>query len=269
MYGIAVIALSIWLATILDGVAGQNRDLAQMYQSRLRQIQLTLMAEATERYYLETASFPASIAALAGTSGFEYTKGLQHNWQGYAVSPTLTDSVWQYQRLVLFSNDPTTGVSVATYLATNACGVGGYDTASGWCGSNTSQWYRRETRERFNDEIATQRARLGRVLQKLADYYNVNAKFPDKDNLNVALAGNSITALYTLAGYGGAAAACTGTYTYMTVPIDCVDMFDKWGGTIGYQFVSSKHILLVSETPIYNNSGNRVVVASDLDNSLL
>lgn len=257
------------MATLMDGVVGQNRDLGQMYQSRLRQMQLVLLAENLEQYFRETGSMPATVSALGSTGGFEHARGLTHNWQGYAVSPTLTDSVWQYKRAVLFSNDPTDGTTAAAYLAANACGSGGYDTASSWCGSKASQWYRQETRERFAGQIATQRARMSRLAQKLADYYNANGKYPDRDASNVALAADSINALATLAGCATAANACSGTFTYMTVPIDCGDMADMWGGTIGYQFASSTHVVLISETPIYDSTGTRLIVAVDLDNSLL
>ena len=269
MYPILVLAIAILLAMLMDGVAGQNRDLIQLYQSRLRQMQLVALAENLDQFYLETATLPANIAALSASDGFQHVRGLVNTWQGYAVSPTLNDGVWQFSRAVLFSNDPTKGTTAAAYLAANACGTGGFDTALSWCGSKDSQWFRLETRERYNEQITTQRVRMVRLLQKLSNYYNANGKFPDKDNLNIPLAPNSMTRVATLAGYGGTARNCSGTFTYMTVPIDCGDMFDLWGNPVGYQFISSKRVLLVSETPIYNNSGNRVVVAVEYDFSLL
>ena len=269
MYPVIVVVISVLLATIATEVAGRHWDLARAYQSRAKYMQMTALAENVESYSLETGTLPASIAALSAAQGFEQTRSVVDNWQGYAVSPVLNDGVWQFQRAVLFSNDPSKGVDGATYLATNACGTGGYDTALGWCGASTSRWYRKETRERYNMDIMTQRARMSRVLQKLADFYNTNAKFPDKDASNNPLATGSINALRTLAGYGGTANTCTGTFTYMGVPVDCGDMFDLWGGPVGYQFISNKHIVLVSESPIFNSSGNRVAVGADFDNSLL
>lgn len=269
MYPIMVLLLAIWLSMLMEGVAGQNHDLATLYQTRTKYMQVVSMAENIEQFYLEKATFPPSIPALAATTGFEHSRALADNWQGYAVSPTITDSVWQFNRAVLFSNDPSKGVNVASYLASNACGAGGYDTATSWCGAATGRWFRRETRERYNEQISTQRARMSRLLQKFTDYYNTNGKFPDKDSGGTALGLNSISNIAALAAFGGSAGSCSGTYTYLGVPIDCGDMYDVWGRVIGYQFVSSKHVLVISETPIFNNSGNRVVVAADFDNSLL
>jgi len=246
---------------VMGSVAKQNQDVAQLYQSRTRSMQVVALAENIEQYFNETMAFPANVAALTGTSGFEHARGAVDVWQGYAVSPTITDSVWQFSRAVLFSNDPSSGTSIATYLASNACGAGGYDTAVSWCGSNTGKWFRRETRERYAEQISAQRVRLKRLLEKFSDYYNTNGNFPDKDSGNNPLAANSMNTIKVLAGYGGTAKTCSGTYTYMGVPIDCGDMYDLWGGPVGYQFVSSKQVVFVSETPIYNNSGTKLIVA--------
>ena len=70
-------------------------------------------------------------------------------------------------------------------------------------------------------------------------------------------------ALAALAGYAGTAANCSGQYQYRGIPIDCSDMFDSWGGKIGYQFESANHIILVSETPFYNSTGTRLVIPVD------
>jgi hypothetical protein len=269
MYPILVVVIATLLFLFMDGVAGQYRDLTQLYQSRSRQIQIVSLAESIAQFYHENATFPASLAALYSSAGFQHVRSLIDSWQGYAVSPTINDGVWRFNRLVLYSNDPTKGTTAAAYLAANACGTGGYDTALSWCGTKDSNWFRLETRERYNDQIATQRARMARLLQKMSDHYNVNGGFPDKDRFNVALAPNSMTRVADLVGYSGSATNCSGTFTYMTIPVDCGDMFDLWGNPIGYQFVSNKHVLLVSETPIYNSSGNRLVIAAEYDFSLL
>lgn len=268
MYPMLALAISVLLALFIDGVAVQYRDLTQLYQSRVRQMQVVALAENIEQFYVETTSLPADMVSLSGAVGFEQIRGSMDNWQKYAVSPILNDGVWQFTRSVLFSKDPTGGVTPAIYLAANACGAGAFNIAISWCGSKDSRWFRRETRERYNDQIMTQRVRIVRLLQKFSDHYNANDGFPQKDNLGVDLAINSITKLSTLVGYAGTAIGCSGSFSYMNVPVDCGDMFDMWGGPIGYQFMSKKRVMLTSETPIFNASANRVVVVAEYDYSL-
>jgi len=87
MYPILALALAIWLAMLMDGVAGQNRDLTQLYQSRSRQMQVVALAENIEQFYLETAAFPADVTTLSGSTGFQHVRGLADAWQGVCREP--------------------------------------------------------------------------------------------------------------------------------------------------------------------------------------
>ena len=256
-------ALMTWASYASDRVTALYEELFTVYQSKVRHQQMIRLSESVSRYVSEMGSYPVSLAALVVTPGFEHVAGLLNNWQGYGLSPTLNDANWAYRRVVLFTNDPTTGTSTVNYLAANACGSGGYDTALSWCGTKTSMWYRQEGRDSFNDLIVNERARVNRLSQKFANYYNAQAAYPSKDEANVALAADSITGLATLVGYAGTATNCSGQYQYQGIPIDCSDMFNSWGLQVGYQFVDASHIILVSETRIVNATGATIIVAVD------
>lgn len=264
MLAIFAVALAMWFMYISDSLSTTYGMLFQAYQSKTRQLQMIRTAEELTRYEMERGAYPATLAALASTSGFHQVSGLINNWQGYGVSPAIVDSNWTFKRSVLFTNDPTTGTTGAAYLAANACGTGGYSTALSWCGSKTSFWFRQESRNNFNERIVSERARMNRLSQKFANYYNGFATYPISDASNVAFAAGSIASLADLVGYAGTAANCNGQYQYKGIPIDCGDMFNSWGMKVGYQFESASHIILVSETPIVNASGVTVIVAIDL-----
>ena len=263
MLALVFTAIILCAAYLADDVRHQHERLIDVYQSSSYLHDMIRTAEAMELYFREKGDYPASIAALAATPGYEYINSSMNAWQGYGVSGSLTDSVWTFRRGVLFTNDPSTGTSVSDYLSANQCDTGGYSSAESWCGTKTSMWFRKETRDQMNEQIVTERARLNRLSQKFADYKNTNSTYPDRDASNVALAASSITALAALAGYAGTAANCSGQYQYRGIPIDCSDMFDSWGGKIGYQFESANHIILVSETPFYNSTGTRLVIPVD------
>lgn len=264
MYVAAVIAVAVLVGFLSDRVADQFDRLAVAYFSKAKVQQMVRLSEAVAEYAQNYRTLPVSLAVLASTPGYEYTSGLMNNWQGYGVSGNLVDSMWTFRRAVLFTNDPVRGATAASYLGANGCGTGGFNAATNaWCGTNDSMWYRIETRESFNDQLATEQGRLHRLDQKFANYYNKNGAFPSVDVGNVALAPDSIISMADLAGYSGSAGSCTGQYQYLGIPIDCGDMFNQWGNKIAYQFVSNSHIILVSETPILNSSGVPILVAND------
>jgi len=265
MFPVVLVLIFSWIAFQVNQLSTQNLQLLDIYQARSNRLAMVKLAEGIAQYYGETGTFPVSLNSLAATPGYEHLRSTLTTWQGYAISPALTDGVWTFTRMVAYSYDRSSGPTPATYLATNFCGTGAFDTATSWCGDKyKSQYYRIETKEGYADEINTQRAQLTRIAAKFTDYATANSKLPAVDKLGTALAANSITAMSALAGYAGTAANCSGQYQYQGIPIDCSDMFDRWGGPIGYQFIDDHHVLFVSEPPIVNSAGNAVVVPTDL-----
>lgn len=264
MYPVVSAVILMALATALAIQAGQNLDLMRLYQLSAQRAQLVMLAENIEQYYAELGVYPPSLVALSTTPGYEHVRSLLNNWQGYAVSGVLSDNVWQYTRMVVYSTDPSRGETAASYLAANACGTGPFATANSWCGSRKSIWYRKETREGMTDAVSNQRVQLDRTLQKFADFYSANGTFPNKDNASVSLTAGKTYALAALVGYTDAAATCKGIYTWQGLPIGCEDMFDAWGGKVGFVYTSNTAISLTSETPIVNASGAPLLVASGI-----
>lgn len=260
---IIVIAATIWgqFLTLNDGL----RDLDRTQSALLRQARSIEAAEAMARYVQETHAYPATLAVLTTVQGYEHLRSTASDpWMRFEVSPVIADGVWRFQRAVLYSTDPTRTTS---YTSTNTCGTGDAATATSWCGGVGAQWVRFERREEYVDEIAAQRQRFHRSLQKFADYYSGKSGFPSVDRLGAALATDSSTTLRDLVGYTGAANNCSGGVIYQWaggLPVDCDDMYDIWGNPVSYQFTSTKAITLISESPLVNKDGVVVVVAADL-----
>lgn len=268
MLPLLVLAIGVWLASIFAGDAATARQVGQTYRTMVKANQLKEMSTAVTQVYQQTGNLPASIAAIGALPGFEHLRSAEEPWQGYTRTATLNDGVWQYTRAGIFSRNPGDGLGATGYFALNTCGTGSASTASSWCGAKKSTWYRIETRESYNDQISRQRVRMNMLLQKLGDHFNVSATLPDRNFAGGALAANSVTRISALVNYGGLATNCAGTFTYMnSVPIDCEDMFDIWGGPVGYQFITNQRIILVSESPITNNLGAKLIVAATLDAS--
>jgi Tfp pilus assembly protein PilE len=262
MYPLVITALIAAIASALAIQSSANLDLMRLYRFNANRSQLVMVAENLEQYYNERGTFPSSLQALAQAPGYSHVRSLLNNWQGYAVSGALADSVWQYQRMVAFSNDPKAGMTPATYLSQNACGSGSFSTAASWCGTNKSVWFLKDTRHGVNDAITTQRSRLRRSLQKFGDFFSANGGFPSRDSSGTALVAGNTYSVASLAGFTGTASTCSGIYVWQGLPIGCDDMFDSWGKQVGFAYTSSTEFSLVSETPLINAAGEPLLVAA-------
>lgn len=272
MYPAIFLAIGLVVLAVMQGLTSQLTNLAATYSGKLRQHNVVALATRLEMYQLVIGAWPTTVADMAVTPGFEDIRSLLDPWQGYGVSPTITDSSWQFRRAVLFSVPAGTGTTAATYFASNTCGTGSaMDVATtSWCGSKQSLWFKRETREQFTGQIETQRVQMARTLQRLGSAFNVAGAFPSKDSTGTSLVAGNSYSLAALVGYVGDATSCRNTFTLNGgVPLDCSDLFDQWGNAIGYQFVSTKYVILFAETPIVNAAGTAVIVASELDASTL
>lgn len=266
MLPLLFIALGIWLTNIFDGAAQTSRSVAVTYRTMVKENQVREMAAGVAEYYRDTGTYPASLDALANAPGRQHLRSSLDNWQGYALSGNISDTVWRFRRAATFMRDPSDGTTAATYLATNRCGAGSATTATSWCGSDDAKWFREESRLTYNDQIARQRTRLNMVLQKIATHYNATQSLPNLTFGGAALANDSITRMAALVNYTGFANNCTGNFVWeASIPLECEDLFDLWGGHVGYQFINNKRIILVSESPITNAAGVPIRIAATLD----
>lgn len=265
MYAFFVLTIFTWLAYVISGQVTTNIQLLNSYRAKTSAYTLTVAAESLKQYYAEKQSYPTSLTSMSATVGFEQVKSYIATGQGYSVSPSIIDSVWTFQRATVFNYSPTKGDTVSSITTGNSCGSGSFSVSTSWCGPKDSLWFRNETRESFNDEIVTQRAKQQRILQKMASYFNTSEKFPNKDQSSVALVAGSSYPLKTLAGFGGTAMTCSGTFTWEAIPIDCGEMFDRWGNDVLYAYFSNTHIAIVTSTPILNKFSVRINIASDLN----
>lgn len=295
--GIILAGVIMIMSSLLESTRG---DMYWFYYSRNRQADMKVLATAVNQYIREGGEQPSSTAMqplptslndITSAPGYEYIRFLttmedganQKTWFGFSVSPTITDTSWQFNRVVVAAFDPT-ATDAATYFASNSCGVDATDSAKGattatsWCGSRKSLWFRYETRETSAKRLSLQRARMNVLMQKITDWYNANGGvFPSKDYSGATLAVNSATKLsamvnFTVGGVPGgkdadhwAASKCQGIRTWYTIPIDCQDMYDLWGGAVWYWYRGPQSIALVTESPILDNLGNKILVGADMD----
>lgn len=256
---VTVAALVLVLATHLAEATMLARQQAALDGAAHREARLRAFSSAVVEYRRLYQGHPATATALAATPGFESSRGLLAPWQGYAVSSVIDDGTWRFVRAVAYSQAPGEAVSDAEYLAAanNRCGGGGFSTALSWCGPQSgSQWWRDDPRRDYPEAIAAQRAALFASLAKFAAAYSSDGEFPDP--------GAGSVSLTTAVGYGGDASTCSGTWLLGGIPLDCADLFDRWGNAVRYHYAGADTIHLTARAPIFDSAGNPIRVSAHL-----
>lgn len=237
--------------------AAQMQQVTDAYTNRVRGEAVVTVSSAVSRFFRDTGTYPVSLNALSQTAGHEQVRSSILPWQSYATTSALNDGVWQFSRAVVFTQDTGSMVTAANYLAAsnNACGSAAFATAPDWCGPNAKGTYfwRHESREIATIEMARERQRLRRVLDKFARYFNETASFPNP--------GSAASTLPAIVSYAGVATNCTGMTVWTGIPIDCSDLYSNWGTPTTYNYISDSHIVLLTKTPFLDNTGNYIYIS--------
>jgi hypothetical protein len=258
-FAYATAALFLALSVLLTQFAQPQKAISRADRTYVREAAVREVGQAVSSYLDRHGTLPPTLDAVAAEPGFGFVKSfLQMPSVGYAVSGFLNDGSWQYQRAVVFAQNPASAVPTATFLGAskNLCGTGDFNTADSWCGDRGSKSYRLETRERYPSLIAAQRLRMHATIRKLAVHYNDSGMFD-------AVPGNVAT-LASLAGYTGTALNCNGIYRWGNVPLDCGDLFSLFGTPVTVNRHTDQAVTLIARTPIVNGNGEAIAVASNI-----
>jgi hypothetical protein len=281
MWPFVILVLFGVLASAWSGQTKDLQTLADTYQARVRQNQLHALAGELERYAQQfpASAYPATLDDLQTTAGFEQVRGWRNNWQSLTLSALpavngseeltagLQDGVWPFQRLALLSRNPADGQTASAVLnadANNRCSSTStlnqsFTSNPSWCLDGRkldALWWQQDTRQRNTALLQAQRLRLNRFMQKLAQYYNKNSRFPDTPQGGTALTAPAIKTLAEMAGVSNATdratllTTCTGTRNWGGMPVDCGDMVSLWGSHVYYQYLGSGKVALTVETPV-------------------
>lgn len=266
----SVLILFLILQTTLLLVSARQTDLVVAFDKENREISVKQLTAAINNYYVESGTYPATTTALAAMPGYEYLKNIDRSFQSLATTTNLDDSVFKYKRVTVFSQDPYDHPLTDTeYLdaTRNTCGTGDFATSTDWCGSTNTKWWKHETRESIQDDLARERKRLHRLLDKFAAWYNGDVTVSTINGVwgnNFPSPGSSAAKLTTLVtGFSQTATTCSGVYTWNGIPFDCTDLYSVWGTPTVYNYVSSSHITLMTKTPYTRSDGTALYVSTE------
>jgi hypothetical protein len=267
MYAIAILTIHLALIWIMTGLTTVHMDMFKEYRELTRDNDLVTLRDGFNQYYLEKHAVPTSLTTITATSGFEFLKTATNTSVGFDRSIDITDTKWTFHRALLYSHNAAGNTTIGTRMMQNGCGSSGYSRFEdkAWCGKGDWNWYVFENRSVFNAEMAAQRARQQRTMQKFASYYTANQFFPNQDRFGNALTAGTGYALTALAGGSSTSLNCNSTYTWRAIPINCEDMYDLWGNRLTYVYHSDHRISIFSSTPFKNSIYSNITIGTDLD----
>lgn len=249
------------LQSLLLLTTARQTELIDALDTQIREITTKELASAIDAAYAESGLYPTSLTALASRPGYEYLKNTARPFQSMAVATNITDSDFKFNRATVFSQDPYDHPLTDTnYLAAanNTCGTTDFSTSTTWCGSKHSLWWKHETREIIPANLARERNRQRRLLNKFTSWYNTG----DNTYPNPSAAAATLTALVT--GFTQSATTCTGIYTWHGIPIDCTDLYSIWGTPTVYNYLSATHIVLLTKTPYTKADGTTLYISTEI-----
>lgn len=275
-----VLAIYFALIAALAKVSVINLDSAEYNRLVWQKAAQAVVLEGVDQYYKETGVYPDSLSTLANTAGYEHlrsylsadaTNGIftgSRDLVDVARSNTLTDSFWRYQRAAVFYRDNRT-MSAATYLsaAKNGCPPSGttvdFYSGAAWCGPLKGTWTRLESREQYSNLLADAREQMNETLAKFGEYYNQAGTFP------AAATPVLLRSLVSLVGTGSAVGTsvgtCQGQFHLQGIPLDCSDLYNRFGNPLYYQKLTTKRVVLFANSTLVNASGTTVSVAAELN----
>jgi len=157
---------------------------------------------------------------------------------------------WYFDRLLIYAldkdNQALSDPAAIKLAANNICDASaGFNTASTWCGPRAGITYGLiETQQIYQSMLTEEVMRMQATLNKLARAYK--NKF-----MSGGIAVGSSVQFCSMPGNaigdaGCSPTACTGTLTVDAVPLDCADLLTIWGNASVYNYISPKHVALVS-----------------------
>jgi len=267
MFAVAVISIVVFVSLSLSSAADQTNTIARKYSAQLTTASTAQLSVDLQNYRRQSGGYPASLTSMAQTAGFEHLRGEIAPWHSYQLATGLNDSRFLFDRAAILAGTKAKYSNISDFLAANSCGTGGFTVATSWCPTANVRLTAasQESRADVAGEIAAQRLRMVRTLQRLSVFYNAYRTFPAGDYAGTAISLGTTYSLPAIAGFSGTAANCGGTFQISFLPLGCDDLFDVWGGPVNYRLVSTGNVQLIASAPIKDATGSGILIGQELD----
>ncbi len=186
---------------------------------------------------------------------------LSHAEIQYVYVPVVVGAQYQYPRAIIYLQNPRRIVDDSDFQALNLCGTG-LDDDDGYCAPNEARYTVLDASGLIQNQLRTMNFRMNETFFKLTQSYDGrNGGFPRVKNDGTTMPLDSSVTLANFVGYAGTAVACSGTFRFSTMPLNCSDLFDDYGNPVTYYYKNGREVSLLVKTSFKDGAGNQINIS--------
>ncbi|WP_455233531.1 hypothetical protein [Geopseudomonas aromaticivorans] len=164
----------------------------------------------------------------------------------------LTDSVWQFDRLLIYALDKDHQNIDITSAAENKCDASaGFAVASNWCGPAAGIRYNvLETRQAYLEMMTAEVVRMQATLHKFGrGFGEVEMRRFPRATLTEGQSGEMCAYGTSYGSSSCQPVECSGVRVYQQTPFDCSDLFSIWGTPVVLDLIQNTHMAISTTSP--------------------
>lgn len=258
---IFIFVLFLGLATMsLSGIVDDLNEIIDRRIDRKHTIQVEEAARLTNLHLSMFNRYPNSEVELINFAK-SIGERLNADTLKYVYVPEVIGSLYRYERVIIYVQNPKEIVLDSEFQLLNECGTGLNDD-DGYCAPLGAKYTVLDANGHYQNVLRTINFRMNEAFYKIAQAYDGRTVgFPRRKADGVNMPDNTAVNLADFVGFIGLPSTCTGSFRFGRMFINCSDMFDEFGNPIIYYYKNSKEIYLIARTGIKDASGNFITVS--------
>ena len=258
---ILIFVLFLGVATMsLSSIVNDLNEIIDARIERKHIIQIEEAARLTNLYLSLYNRMPVSEVELVNFAN-SIGERLNTDTLKFLYIPTVNGSLYRYDRVILYVQNPKEVLLESEFESLNTCGTGLNDDA-GYCAPLGAKYTVLDASNHYQNLIRTINFRMNEAFYKISQSYDGRTVgFPRRKADGGDMPLNSTVTLAEFVGFSGSASTCSGNFQFGRMFINCADMYDDLGNPILYYYKNSREIFLIARTNIRDASGNLITIS--------
>ncbi len=244
----------------LSGIIDDLNEIIERRIDRKHTIQIEEAARLTNLHLSIFNRYPTSEVELINFA-ISIGERLNADTLKYVYVPEVAGSLYRYERVVIYVQNPKEIILDTEFQLLNECGTGLNDD-DGYCAPLDAKYTVLDAGAHYQNLLRTINFRMNEAFYKIAQAYDGRTVgFPRRKADGTNMADDSAVNLADFVGFIGQPSTCNGSFRFGRMFINCSDMFDELGNPIIYYYKNSKEIHLIAQTTIKDASGNFITIS--------